>query len=223
MTRAARWLTRTGEHCVRILVDASHGRSCSSNRCKMFANETMDTRQLQIFLAAWYWSQTILNPPTNRKLEIYSHMLLRSVLVRWSSDTAERFLPCGHLDLESGYCTKWRIQGSFDRSYSLLQTSKPSQETQHLASIRSDTFNSELHVHDDERWPMEVTSNTYLRWPMEVTSNTYFRGVVRFPRPSVVGRFLPREETPTVFPSDPAYLLWALHQLGPTSDQPKIV
>ena len=34
-----------------------------------------------------------------------------------------------------------------------------------------------LHVHSDERWPMEVTSNTYFRWPTGLTSNTYFRGV----------------------------------------------
>ena len=32
-------------------------------------------------------------------------------------------------------------------------------------------------LHGDERWPMELSSNTYFRWPMEVTSNTYFCGV----------------------------------------------
>ena len=33
----------------------------------------------------------------------------------------------------------------------------------------SSTF-TELHVHGDERWPMEVTSITYFRWSTEVTS-----------------------------------------------------
>ena len=36
---------------------------------------------------------------------------------------------------------------------------------------------TELHVHGDERWLMEVTSSTYFRCPTEVMSNTYFRGV----------------------------------------------
>ena len=39
----------------------------------------------------------------------------------------------------SGYCTKWRIQGSFHSSYSRLLNVK-TQETQYLASILSDTF-----------------------------------------------------------------------------------
>ena len=30
----------------------------------------------------------------------------------------------------------------------------------------------------NERWPTEVTSNTYFRWPTEVTSNTYTPGVM---------------------------------------------
>ena len=73
--------------------------------------------------------------------------------------------------------------------------SKRSQETQYLASLPSDRFVegicrniscalgkwslhsrwnfistfTEFHVHGEERWPMEVTSNTYFRWPMEVT------------------------------------------------------
>ena len=80
-------------------------------------------------------------------------------------------------------------------------TSKLRQEAQYLASILPNTFVkcirrniscapgkwclhaswnftstfTELHVHGDERWPMEVTTNTYFRWPTEVTSNTYFR------------------------------------------------
>ena len=39
----------------------------------------------------------------------------------------------------SGYCTKWRIQGSFQSSYLRSLTSKL-QETQYLASIHSETF-----------------------------------------------------------------------------------
>ena len=89
----------------------------------------------------------------------------------------------------SGYWTKWRIQGSFDtvaRVHARL-TLKRSQETHYLASTLSDTFVKcicrsiscalgkwsfhsrwnlyrllvSLHVHGDERWPTEVTSNTY--------------------------------------------------------------
>ena len=93
----------------------------------------------------------------------------------------------------SGYCTKWRIQASMIARIHACQTSKLCQETQYLASILSNAFVkcicrnircalgkwslhswwnffstfTEFRVHGDERWPTEVTSNTY------------FRGVVR--------------------------------------------
>ena len=108
------------------------------------------------------------------------------------ADTAEiRFFAVRSPPLwVSGYCTKWRIQvSSFHSSYSRLLNVKTAPKTQYLASILSDTFVkciyhniscalgkwslhsrwnfistfAKLHVHGDERWPTEVTSNTYFR------------------------------------------------------------
>ena len=81
----------------------------------------------------------------------------------------------------SGYCTKWRIQGSFQSSYSRSLNVKTKPRSSILASIASDMFvkcicrniscaqgkrsldsrwtliatSTELHGHGDERWPME--------------------------------------------------------------------
>ena len=108
---------------------------------------------------------------------------------RFATPRKDAFLPCGHLDFESAVTAQRRNQGSFDSSYSRSLNVKTQPRTEYLASILSDKFDKcicrniscalgkwslhsrwnlsrlslSLHVHGDERWPIEVTSNTYFR------------------------------------------------------------
>ena len=123
------------------------------------------------------WNKFTLKRPTGKDTKVnpkaaslVSRVCIIAIPMRLHSSSVTprkyAFLPCGHFDLESAVTAQNdESKGSFHSSYSRLCHNK-SCALGKWACTRGEIVPRLLltrTVHGDERWPKEVTSNTYFR------------------------------------------------------------